>query len=355
MGDTDGEDQERYQHRIRIETEAEGVQQTELPDHCDQRGYDHRDGALEATGEPQQQRQGDADGNDEEQRDAQQAIDQIADLLGEANDVDVYIRVLRLVLVADLLFQLMGEFLVIEGDLLATVVRVRVGLHQRHVDDARLEVVRHQTPDLPGLENIATQVVEAFRRAVIGLRNDLATSEALLRHLGPANAGAPQRLHIGAVDALNIEDFVMDLTQRLHVLLGEYVAILRRHGDPHGIAQVGQIIAMLEHVLNVGMPQRDHLFETGRRTNLGRLVKQEHANQQTGQDHCRSVIENQALEKRRRLLLMLGHVGSGLLLFYGQVRATWRNDPDAALPDEDQIAIGVGDNAGQRAPIRAAE
>src|SRR5690606_29456740 len=191
MGNADGEDQERYQHRIGIETKTQGVQQAELPDHGDQRRHHHRHGALHTASEPQQQCQRDADGDEEEQRDAHQPIDQITHLLGEADDMDLHVGVLRLVLVADFLFQLVGELLIVEGDLLTAILRVRVGLHQRYIDDARLEVVGDQSTDLPRLENVVAQVVEAFFRTVVRLGDHLAPGEALFGHLGPANAWAP--------------------------------------------------------------------------------------------------------------------------------------------------------------------
>ena len=143
MGDTDGEYQERHQHRIGIETKAQGMQQTELPDHRDQRGDQYRQGALNAVGEPQQQHEGDANGHGKEQRHTDQTINEITDLLGEADDMHLDVGILRLVLLTNLVFKLMRELLVVQLDQLALIIRVRVGLEQRNIDDAGLEVVRH--------------------------------------------------------------------------------------------------------------------------------------------------------------------------------------------------------------------
>jgi hypothetical protein len=52
----------------------------------------------------QQQHQGDDEGDAEEHHHHHQAVDQVADLLGEADDVDLDVGVLRLELVADLVF-----------------------------------------------------------------------------------------------------------------------------------------------------------------------------------------------------------------------------------------------------------
>ena len=48
VGNTDGEDQERHQHRIGIEAETDQVEQAELPEHRDQGGDQHGDGAADA-------------------------------------------------------------------------------------------------------------------------------------------------------------------------------------------------------------------------------------------------------------------------------------------------------------------
>ena len=162
VGNTDGEDQERHQHRVRIEPEAEEVHQAQLPDHRHQRRAQHRHGAAHAVGEPQQQDQGDDEGDAEEHHHHHQAIDQVTDFLGETDDVDLHVGVLRFELVADLVFQLVGELAIVQRQQLALVLRVRVGLQQRDVDDARLEVVGHQAPDLTGLEHVVAQQVEAL-------------------------------------------------------------------------------------------------------------------------------------------------------------------------------------------------
>ncbi|MND82399.1 hypothetical protein D3C80_742290 [compost metagenome] len=310
VGDADGEDQEGHQHRIGIETEAHAVHQAQLPDHRHQGGGKHGDGAADAPGEPVEQHQGDEEGDTEEQHHHDQAVDQVTDLLREAHHMDLHVGVLGLVLVADLLFQLMGELAVVELQQLALVLRVRIGLQQWHVDDAGLEVVRHQAADLAGLEHVVAQLFQAGRGTVVGLRDDLAAGEAFLGHLGPANARAPQGLQAGTVDTGDVEDLVMDLPQGLHVLLAEDVAVDRFHRDTHGVAQVGQVVAVLDHLLDVGMMQRDHLLEAGGGPHLQGLPEEEDADQQADDDHRRPVVEDQAFEEGRLVLVMGTHRNS---------------------------------------------
>ncbi|MNH01376.1 hypothetical protein D3C79_605950 [compost metagenome] len=210
--------------------------------------------------------------------------------------MDLHIGVLGLELFADLFFQLMGELLVVELDLPALVLRVRVAFQQRHVDDAGLEVVAHQAPDLAGLEHVVAQRIEAFRRAVVGVGDHFATGEALFGDLGPAHAGAPQRLEPGAVDTGDVEHLVMDLAQGLHVVLVEDVAVDRFHRDAHGVAQVGQVVAVLHHLFDERVFKRNHLLEAGRGADLRGLPEQEDAHQYAQGDDHGAIVEDQAFQ-----------------------------------------------------------
>ncbi|MCY1188145.1 hypothetical protein D9M73_292130 [compost metagenome] len=61
---------------------------------------------------------------------------------------------------------------------------------------------------------------------------------------------------------------------------------------------------MLDHLLDEGVLERDHFFETGGRTDQRRLPEQENADQQADRDHCRAVVEDQALQEGRLVLVM---------------------------------------------------
>src|SRR5690606_37855994 len=334
MGNTDGEDQERYKHRIRVDAKADQVHQAQLPDHRDQRGDQHGNGTAHAVGEQQQQHHGDQEGDAKEQHHHHQAVDQVADLLGEADNVDFHIGVLRLVFGSNFFFQVMGETLVVQLQDAALVLRVGKGFQQRHVDDARLEIVGHQAADLPRREDVAAQFFEAGGGAVIGLGNHFATVEALLGDFSPAHAGTPQRLQPGAVDALDVKHLVMDLPQRFHVLLAENIAILGGHGDTHGIAEVGQVIAKFEHLLDVRMLQWNHFLETGRGLDLQGLEAQKKSNHQAGEDHHQPVIENKPFKQTGVVLAMRAHEKSPVLLLFSQLGSSAVGAVDATLSDQ---------------------
>ena len=225
------------------------------------------------------------------------------------------VGVLGFELVADLVFEFMGELAVVQGQQFALVLRVRVGLQQRDINDARLEVIGDQPPDLAGLEHVIAQLVEALRRTVVALRDDLPAGKTFFGHLGPAHAGAPQRLEARAVHTGDVEHLVVDLAQGLHVLLGEDVPVLGFHRNTHGVAQVGQIVAVLHHFFDEGVLERDHLFKTGGRANQGRLPEQEEAHQQADDDHRRAIVEDQTLKKGRFIVVMTAHWIPAFLLF----------------------------------------
>ncbi len=90
------------------------MHQPQLPDHRNQRGAQYRHRAADTPGKPDQQHQRDQKGDAEEHHHHEQAIDQIADFLGEADDVNPDVGVLRLILVADLFFELVGELLIVQ-------------------------------------------------------------------------------------------------------------------------------------------------------------------------------------------------------------------------------------------------
>ena len=88
VGNTDGEDQERHQHRIRVQTKTDQVDQTQLPDHRNHGSHQHRYGTANTPGKHVQQNEGNDERNAEEADNADQTIDQITHLLGETDNVN---------------------------------------------------------------------------------------------------------------------------------------------------------------------------------------------------------------------------------------------------------------------------
>ena len=105
-----------------------------------------------------------------------------------------------------------------------------------------------------------------------------ATIKTVLGDLRPAHVGRPQRAQVGAINTRQKEHLIVDLLEGFHVFGAEDVAILNRHRDTNRVAEVGQIVLVLEHVDDIGVFQRNHLAETGIRANLQRLIAKKHGN-----------------------------------------------------------------------------
>ncbi|MNI12071.1 hypothetical protein D3C73_652390 [compost metagenome] len=170
VGHADGEDQERHQHRVRIDGVAEPGDDAQLPDHRDQRAADHQQGAAHATGVGVDDDQRRDDGQAEEHHHLDQAVDQVAHQFGEADhphlvlagafDPGLTRRAVAGVfdLVAQLLFEHLREGVVV--DALATGGGF---VQQRHDQHGRLEVAGHQAADNAGAGNVLAQLFDLIR------------------------------------------------------------------------------------------------------------------------------------------------------------------------------------------------
>ena len=110
----DGEYQERHQDREGIQFVTEGSEDTHLPHHRDKRNENHHHGGAETVCVQVQQQGGDDHSHCEESHYHQQAVDQIAHQLGEADDVDRFVRIILGKTIADL-FQLFRQIGVVQA------------------------------------------------------------------------------------------------------------------------------------------------------------------------------------------------------------------------------------------------
>src|SRR5439155_1934523 len=261
--DADGEHQERHQDRERIQLEAEKRHQPELPDHSNDRTGDHQGGASYAAGVSVDDGGGDQGGDTKEGHHLDEPVDQLADQLGEADDMDLdlgrllglhrFFKALgQLVLVSDLFIEDLGQSVIV--DRLATA---RFLVKKWHEDHARLEIVGHQAAHNARTGDVLLQLLDALRRAVVGVRHDGAALEALFGHFGPANRRGPQRLHPRPIYSRCENQLVVDLLQDFQVLRVEDVAVrvLDHHAD--GVAQAAQILLVGEIVLDVRLALRN--------------------------------------------------------------------------------------------------
>ena len=186
---------------------------------------------------------------------------------------------------------------------LGVVERLAGGLdaaEQRHVDDAGLEVVRDELPDLPRALDVGAHLLQRLRRSVVVLGDHRAAFEAFFGDRRPAHRRGPQRLHVGTVHAGQQEHLVVDPGERLEVGLVVDVARGRLDRDAHRVAQAAELVAVLEEVDHVRVRGRDHLLEAGIELQLAGLPAEQQRDQQAGDDDERSEVEEGALEQVAR-------------------------------------------------------
>src|SRR5690606_17839675 len=160
----------------------------------------HQQCAAQAANEQEDHHAGNQRSTEEEQEDLFHAVDQIADQLGETDDMDLCPAVPG-ELLAYLGFQDLGQPGIVHG-----LAGMRVLLHQRyHVHDRAL-VVAHQAAENAGDADIALE-----RPGIQVTRHHRTTAEAFLGHLGPAYRGHPDGLHPGTVHPGHQEQGVVDL------------------------------------------------------------------------------------------------------------------------------------------------
>ncbi|MNT30451.1 hypothetical protein D3C72_1662460 [compost metagenome] len=168
------------------------------------------------------------------------------------------------------------------------------GGQQRHVDDARGLVERHQLPEFIGALHIAPQCVEVGGGATVVVRDHRAAVEAVFGHGDPAGGRSPQRLHVRAVDAWQQVELVAQGLQGLQVLGVVDIAALVRYHNPQGITQTRELFLMLKVVRNVRLLCGDHLFEAGIELDTGGLITQYQGRQHTHQQDPQAVVEQRA-------------------------------------------------------------
>ncbi|MNI21113.1 hypothetical protein D3C73_746180 [compost metagenome] len=229
MGNTDGENQERHQDRVRVQVVTKYLHQTQQPDHASHRHTHQQQRAAQAAGIEVDKQTGNHYRGAEEQHHRIQAVDQVTDQLAEADDMNADLVAFQR---ADLVFQLPGKITVVQR-----LAGLRIGIEQWRDNHARLAVVGHQVADNAGAHDVATQGRDRFLAAVVIRRHHRTAINALLRHLFPADDGHPQRLHPGTVDTRNQVQRVIDLLQRQQVVGVVDIAGLVFHHNANAVAQ----------------------------------------------------------------------------------------------------------------------
>ena len=127
VADAYGEDQERHQDRVWVQTETEKVQQAKLTSHGEQASHHGYCGTAPAAAIEIEHQANQADCDSEEQRDVGGSGQQITDDLGEADHADIH--ALYTEMLAHLLFQRLGK-----GTVVQRLAGLWVHLQQWHPD-----------------------------------------------------------------------------------------------------------------------------------------------------------------------------------------------------------------------------
>ncbi|MNQ04733.1 hypothetical protein D3C85_174520 [compost metagenome] len=289
MGNPDGEDQKRYQNRIRVQLVAEQLHQPQQPDHPRHRDTHQQQGAAQATGIEINEQRGDHHRGAEEHHHGVEPIDQIAHQLAEADDMNPDLVALQR---ADLFFQLAGELAVIQR-----LASLRMGVEQRRDYHARGRVVGHQAADDARPIDVTPQGADRGLAAIVVGRHYRAAIDTNLGHFLPTYDRHPQRLHPGTIDAGNQVERVVDLLQGLQVLRIVDITLLVRHHHPDAVTQTRQLILVGQVVLDVRAGARNHPLEAGIDLQPRRKETEYQRSEQARNDYQHAVTENNPLEE----------------------------------------------------------
>ena len=291
MADRDGEDQEGHQDAHRIDAETEQGQDAQLPDDRDHRTDQHDRRVAERSSEGVEKDGGDRERHPEEQDHPYGAVRDVADHLGEADDVrvddDVDVDVVR---PANLLFEFAGH-----EDVVQRLAGVGIELEQLCADDRPAEIVGHQPADDLGLEDVLAHLGQALRCRLEVRGNHVARGDTVLDHLGEAHVGREQRLHLCPVHAGDEEDLVGGPAQHLEELGSEDVPLPDHQGDDDPV-RATELLPVLGEGLHVIVLQRQQFAEAGVDADLGRRVAHVDGDQQEQADDPGSAGEDQPLQ-----------------------------------------------------------
>ncbi|MCY1514889.1 hypothetical protein D9M68_494550 [compost metagenome] len=156
---------------------------------------------------------------------------------------------------------------------------IGAGVLQGQEDHAGAHVRRHQATDLARTLDILAYLLKARGRTVVIVGNHWAAVEAVFGDADPACGWGPQRLHVGAIDAAQQEQFVVELLEGFQILRGVDGALVYPECDSQGVATLSKLGAVLEVVLDVGVIHRDHLLERRAQAQVCCLVGEQAAEQ----------------------------------------------------------------------------
>ena len=179
MGYRHRENQEGHENGEGIKPVARQGEQSELPDHRHKRAHQRQNRQLETAEVEDQQDEGHAQGHEEVHDHFHRGIGDIPDHLGEPEDVNLDLVVLKL---ADLLFQLPRGLLIVE-----LLAGHRVGFEQLREHHRAALILGGVASDDAGLADVGpNQIKVVLGRLVLG-GDDVAPPKPAFHHFDEAH------------------------------------------------------------------------------------------------------------------------------------------------------------------------
>jgi hypothetical protein len=336
VADADGEDQKRDQDGEGIDSVAERGERTELPDHGHERAKDRSGGEFPAAGVVPDQQGGHRDGDREQRQDTAGALADVADDLGEADDVD-----------GDPAgaggFHALPDGLQFRGNVnvIEFLSGLRIDLEQLGADNGAGEVVRHQLAEPAGLDDVFADLREAGRGRGEICGHDVAAREAILDDLDITHVGGEQRLDLGAIHPGEERGLIRDLFQLGEKLRREDVAFAHDEGDEHAV-RAAELALVFGEGLDVGMIGRQRLVETRVHAQVGGMPGHDCRQRREPADERQALAEDPGGE-------LFDHDGSGSVSRVAPASPRASKPPSGVMSSS---ATAVCSAAGQSVTVR---
>ena len=237
---------------------------------------------------------GDQERDPEEGHDPDRSRRDVADDLGEPDDVHVHVHVqlpVRVRLATDA-FELVRHLHVVE-----TLTGVGVKLLQLGADDCAAPVVRHEAPDDARLDGVLAHSREAGLARLEVLRQHVAGGDAVLHHLDEAHVRREDGEDLGAVHPGQEEGRVGHFAQRREELGREHVALARHERDDHPI-RAAELVAVLDEGPHVLVLEGHQLGKAGIDAQTRSEPGHGQGGEREGRDDETAPSEEQVLEAR---------------------------------------------------------
>ena len=277
MRHPDGKDEEGHQDGHGVDPESEEPQDAQIPDDRDHRAGQRKKRESLRARKHVDEGPGHEEGHAEEQDHTGRPFRDVPDRLGEADDVDIHFFVLEFV--AEARLQLACDLKVVE-----LLTRLRVDLDELGGHHGGCEIVRHESPHDPCLEDVLPDDDQPLGGGLKLSGDHVAAGKSSLHDLGKADVGRIEGLHGALVHARQEEDRIRDFLEDLEEFRREDVPLLHPGRDQEAVGP-SELLTILEEGLHVRMLEWQLLLEPGVDLDLRHLVAHDQGDQAEYEEH----------------------------------------------------------------------